>query len=132
MNPRVRVLFRLLDLRSGGAFSREYQTILRTQWEEPEQLRQLQLDRLKALLRHVEQRVPFYQRRFAEHGVRAADVKDLEDLERIPVLTRTDVVANPDQMLTPEGRRGAIRKATGGSTGERVVFYRDVRSMARN
>ena len=73
VNPRVRGLFTLFDLRSGGAFSREYRTILRTQWDTPDRVRGLQFERLRALLQHAERHVPFYQQRFAEYGVRAAD-----------------------------------------------------------
>ena len=132
VNPRVRGLFTLFDLRSGGAFSREYRTILRTQWDTPDRVRALQFERLTALLQHAERHVPFYQQRFAEYGVRATDVKDFGDFARIPTLTKRDVVENADRVLS-RARRGAVtRKATGGSTGERMVFYRDARSMARN
>src|SRR5712691_10429101 len=85
-----------------------------------------------ALLRHAERDVPFYQERFAEYGVRAADVKDFADFRRIPTLSKQDVVTNPERLLSPHGRSMVTRKATGGSTGERVVFYRDAESMARN
>ena len=132
MDPRVRGLFTLLDLRSGGAFSREYDTITRTQWEEPAALENLQFERLTALLRHAERHVPFYQQRFADHGVRAADIKDFTDFERIPTLSKQDVVHNVDRLLARSGRSMVTRKATGGSTGERMVFYRDAESMARN
>jgi len=122
VNPRVRGLFTLLDLRSGGAFSREYRTILRTQWDTPDRVRGLQFERLRALLQHAERHVPFYQQRFAEYGVRAADVKDFADFARIPTLSKWDVVENADRVLS-RARRGAVtRKATGGSTGERMVF----------
>src|SRR5439155_6255628 len=121
VNPRVRALFALLDLRSGGAFSREYRTILRTQWDTPDRVRALQFERLTALLQHAERHVPFYQQRFAEYGVRATDVKDFGDFARIPTLTKRDVVENADRVLS-RARRGAVtRKATGGSTGERRV-----------
>ena len=132
VNPRVRALFALLDLRSGGAFSREYDTILRSQWLQPEQVAALQFERLRALLQHAERNVPFYRARFADYGIRAADVKDLGDFQRVPILTKDDVVANVDGLLVGAGRPLLTRKATGGSTGERTVFYRDAESMARN
>src|SRR5439155_24012125 len=119
VNPRVPGLFTLLDLRSGGAFSREYRTILRTQWDTPDRVRALQFERLTALLQHAERHVPFYQQRFAEYGVRAADVKDFADFARIPTLSKRDVVENSDRVLS-RARRGAVsRSAVGGPTGER-------------
>jgi phenylacetate-CoA ligase len=133
LNPRVRALFAVLDARSRGAFSREYDLITRSQWESPDRVRALQLERLVVLLRHAERYVPFYGRRFAEHGVRASEIKDFTDFERIPPLTKAEVVANPDALLSAAGSRSMLtRKATGGSTGERMVFYRDAEAMARN
>ena len=130
---RVRALFTLLDLRSGGAFGRELDTIERSQWQSPTQIRELQLTRLLALLRHAESAVPFYARRFAEHAVRAADIKSLDDLTRVPPLEKRDVVKDPDALLARAGGGAMLtRKATGGSTGERMVFYRDAAGMARN
>ena len=124
MNPRVRALFAVLDARTRGAFSREYDLITRIQ--------ALQLERLVALLRHAARHVPFYGRRFAEHGLRASEIKDFGDFERVPTLTKADVVADPDALLSATGARSMLtRKATGSSTGERMVFYRDA-AMARN
>ncbi len=76
-------------------------------------------------LHFAEQKVPFYRRRFAEHGVRAADVKAPEDLVRIPVLTKADIIAHGRELIA-EGYTGElIASATGGSTGEPVRFYLD-------
>lgn len=129
----VRALFTLLDLRSGGAFSREYTAIERSQWEPPAAIRALQLARLTALLRHAESAVPFYGRRFAEYGIRAGAIRDLSDFTRLPPLEKRDVVADPDALLASSGGGAMLtKKATGGSTGERMVFYRDAAGMARN
>ena len=120
----VRGLFALFDARTRGAFSREYELINRIQWESPERVHDLQVARLRELLVHAERHVPFYRRRFAEHGIRAAELRDLTDLPRFPLLTKAEVLAQGDSMVSEIAPRGLVRKATGGSTGERVVFYR--------
>jgi phenylacetate-CoA ligase len=76
-------------------------------------------------LRFAEQKVPFYRRRFAEYGVRVADVKAPEDLVRFPVLTKADIRAHGPELLA-EGYTGKlIKSGTGGSTGESMQFYLD-------
>ena len=133
MIPRLRALFTLLDARTHGAFSREYEFIIQHQWEPAARIREQQFSRLTALLRHADKNVPFYGKRFAEYGVRVAEIKDFADFERVPSLTKSQVVANADQLLSTVGSRSLLtRKVTGGSTGERVVFYRDGEAMARN
>ncbi len=133
MNARFHILSSVLDLASRGAFSREYRLADESQWQSPEAIAVLQFERLKSLLRHAEGTVPYYARRFAECGVRAADIRAPADLERLPVLTKADVMADPALLRsTAPPSKGALRKATGGSTGEMMVFMRDREAMARN
>ncbi|WP_437973282.1 phenylacetate--CoA ligase family protein [Sorangium sp. So ce295] len=76
-------------------------------------------------LHFAEQNVPFYRRRFAEYGVRAADVKAPEDLVRVPILTKADITAHGRELIA-EGYTGKLlASATGGSTGEPLRFYLD-------
>ena len=130
---RVRVLAALLDQRSAGAFSREYRLIAESQWLSPPRILELQFERLRALLRHAEATVPFYTRWFADHGIRAASVTSPADFARLPPLPKATVVANASGLLSTAGRPSLLtQKATGGSTGERMVFYRDADAMSRN
>ena len=59
-------------------FDREHECMSR------EDLRQLQAERLKTLVRRVYDRVPFYRRLFDESGVKPEQVHGLDDLPRLP------------------------------------------------
>jgi len=52
-----------------------------------DELRALQLSRLKWSLRHAYDNVPHYRRKFEEHGVHPEDLKSLADLARFPFTT---------------------------------------------
>ncbi|MFE9173679.1 phenylacetate--CoA ligase PaaK [Streptomyces kebangsaanensis] len=56
-----------------------------------EQLRELQLDRLRATLRHAYDNVEQYRRKFDEAGVKPDDCRGLEDLARFPFTTKADL-----------------------------------------
>ncbi|MEW2492663.1 phenylacetate--CoA ligase PaaK [Streptomyces nodosus] len=56
-----------------------------------EQLRELQLDRLQATLRHAYDNVELYRRKFDEAGVTPGDCRSLEDLARFPFTTKADL-----------------------------------------
>lgn len=123
------VLFPLYETRLRG---RETLTRLRelqrSQWWDEEDIREVSFRRMVEALKFAEQRVPFYRRRFAEHGVRAQDVKAPEDLLRFPVLTKADLRA-AGQTLVADGYRGKlIPSGTGGSTGQPVRFSYDHRT----
>ena len=47
------------------------------------ELKVLQLQRLQETVRRVAQRVPLYQRRFAESGLKPDDIKNLADVRRL-------------------------------------------------
>ncbi|MDX9857806.1 MAG: phenylacetate--CoA ligase family protein [candidate division Zixibacteria bacterium] len=104
----------------------------RTQWLPPEQLQQLQLTRLKALLSHAAKNCPFYARRFAEAGFDPVAVQSLRDIERLPVLTKSDIQQHRDELTAaslPISDR--IPNQTGGSTGSPLRFFMSPDSVYR-
>ena len=54
-----------------------------TQWWSPDRLAQLQLQRLRSLLQHAQQHVPYYRELFARTGFEPAAVTSLADLQRL-------------------------------------------------
>lgn len=56
-----------------------------------DELRSLQLERLRWSLRHAYDNSPFYQKSFAAHGVSPDDLHSLEDLSRFPFTTKQDL-----------------------------------------
>ncbi|MGW2823973.1 phenylacetate--CoA ligase PaaK [Streptomyces sp. NPDC001443] len=56
-----------------------------------EQLRELQLERLRATLRHAYDNVELYRRKFDDAGVKPDDCRSLADLSRFPFTTKADL-----------------------------------------
>jgi phenylacetate-CoA ligase len=56
-----------------------------------EGLRALQSERLRALVRYVHERVPFYRRALHEAGVAPDDVRSLDDLGKLPFTHKSDL-----------------------------------------
>src|SRR5262245_32059558 len=73
--------------------------LLRTRWQDlPEQaIRQLQAEKLRRYLRTVV--LPFsahYRELFKEHGLTADSIRSLEDLQRLPFSSKTDLLNTPE------------------------------------
>ncbi|RMF05629.1 phenylacetate--CoA ligase family protein, partial [Candidatus Woesearchaeota archaeon] len=89
-----------------------------------EKLEELQNQRLRALLKHAYENVPYYRRVFRERKLKPEDVKDIHDLKKLPVLTKELIAKNFDDMKV---RNMDLFKPTlyrtGGSTGRPLVFY---------
>src|SRR5947209_18123833 len=58
-----------------------------------EKLRDLQLDRLKAVLPNIA-RVPFYTESFRQAGLSTDDLKTLDDLQKFPFTRKSDLRDN--------------------------------------
>jgi len=87
-----------------------------------EELRHLQLERLKWTLRHAYDAVPHYRRKFDAHGVRPDDLKRLEDLARFPFTTKQDLRENyPFGMFAVPMEKIVRVHASSGTTGKPTV-----------
>ncbi|MFG2602427.1 phenylacetate--CoA ligase PaaK [Streptomyces sp. NPDC048514] len=93
----------------------------------PEELRTLQLERLRASLRHAYDRVPFYRESFDKAGVRPEDCRSLADLARFPFTTKADLRENyPYGMFAVPRERIRRLHASSGTTGRpTLVGYTD-------
>ncbi|MEU3253759.1 phenylacetate--CoA ligase PaaK [Streptomyces sp. NPDC006997] len=90
-------------------------------------LRALQLERLRATLRHAYTNVPFYREAFDEAGVTPDDCRSLADLARFPFTTKADLRETyPYGMFAVPRERIRRIHASSGTTGRpTVVGYTD-------
>jgi phenylacetate-CoA ligase len=99
-----------------------------------DELRALQLERLRWAVRHAYDNVEHYRRSFKSHGVHPDDLKSLEDLGKFPFLTKQDFRANYPFGLLAVPRDQVVRlHASSGTTGKpTVVGYtqRDIHTWA--
>jgi phenylacetate-CoA ligase len=87
-----------------------------------EELRALQLTRLRATLRHAYDNVELYRRKFDAAGVTPADCRTLEDLSRFPFTTKADLRDTyPFGMFAVPMDRIRRLHASSGTTGRPVV-----------
>ena len=99
----------------------------RSQWLAPEAVRELQDFKLRRLVRHAYRHVPFYRQRMRENGVTPDDIRGVEDLPKLPFLTKQDVRDNLhfDIMSDNHEKAEILKITTSGSTGEPFVCYVD-------
>ncbi|WP_170365053.1 phenylacetate--CoA ligase PaaK [Ruegeria arenilitoris] len=87
-----------------------------------DEIRSLQLDRLKWSLRHAYDNVPMYKQRFDEAGVHPDDLKTLADLAKFPFTYKNDLRDNYPFGLFAMPREQIIRlHASSGTTGKPTV-----------
>src|SRR6476660_2357362 len=87
-----------------------------------DELRALQLERLRWTVRHAYDNVAHYRKAFDEAGVHPDDVRGLADLARLPFTSKADLRANyPFGMFAVPREQVARVHASSGTTGQPTV-----------
>ena len=90
----------------------------------PEQIRAWQSERLVKTVRHVWDNVPFYRKRMEESGVTPDDIRGVEDLHKLPFITKDDLRECYPYGLLAVDLKDCVRiHSTSGTTGKRVVAF---------
>jgi phenylacetate-CoA ligase len=97
------------------------------QWLSPQQVQELQWNKLKALLAHAYEHVPYYRQLFDEHGIEPAGIQTPDDYLCVPLLTKEIMQAHQSSLVARNiSRDQLLENHTGGSTGQPLTFYQDL------
>lgn len=99
---------------------------------DPVALHRHQSAQLRRLIRHAALRVPFYRDRYRAAGVDPDAVRTIDDLSRLPLVSRADLRSAFPTRLLAEGSSPAdcFLVETTGSTGEPIRLYKDWPALA--
>jgi len=104
--------------------------LARTQWYDAEALNRLQMDLLQRLLKHCYTTVPHYRTLMDGLHLKPEDVKRLDDIRVFPTLTKQQVLAAGDALVSRRYPRWLCRTAyTGGTTGTPLTLRRALFSI---
>jgi phenylacetate-CoA ligase len=100
------------------------------QWVSQKELEELRFNKLKELLVHAQENIPFYRKRFAKADFNPAKMQSIEDFEVLPILSKAEIRQNIEEIQWKDCPGGLHRYNTGGSSGEPLVFFFDRRRQA--
>lgn len=87
-------------------------------------LRDIQNEKLKSLLTHCFNNIEFYNVLYGRAGVSSAQIQTVEDLKKLPTITKADVRGNIEGLKSCSGP-SLFSVKTSGSTGSPLKFYKD-------
>ncbi len=89
-----------------------------------EEIKKLQSEKLVKQVKHVYENVPYYRNLMEEKGVTPDDIKGIEDLHKLPFLSKADLRdAYPYGLLATPLSECVRIHSTSGTTGKRVVAF---------
>ena len=101
------------------------------QWRSPSELRFFQEERLQILVRHVYENVPYYKRTFNSRRIKPEDIRRIEDIKILPLLSKEIVRQNLHDLVAQNYAPSTLLHATtGGSAGAPLEFYCDRRTAS--
>jgi phenylacetate-CoA ligase len=117
--------------RFGTDFRRTMAEWEQSQWWPADRMRTYQDERVREIVAHAARQVPFYQKRWADYGVSAAQVQGVADLRLLPTITKAEIRAAGERLLS--ARPSQLEHGhTSGTTGSPLSLWYDRTMVVTN
>jgi phenylacetate-CoA ligase len=118
------IILPLSDIAVGHNIKMQLHFLQESQWWSVDQLINYQNEKLRILIRHAYQNVPYYKDIMDERGLAPTDIQTIEDLSKLPVLTKDVFKANyPDKLRAKNWKEyKVLHRSSSGSTGNPIQY----------
>jgi phenylacetate-CoA ligase len=100
-------------------------------WNDSEKIRQYQLNKLKDIIEYSYNYVPYYKELFNKINFSPADFNNLNDITKIPFLTKDLIRDNRDKLISEVFPRKYLKtEKTSGTSGDHLEFFLDERTSS--
>lgn len=87
-----------------------------------QQLRERNSRQFVSLFRKAYDHSPFYRKLYMEAGIRREDIQGIEDIEKLPIVTKEMIRNHTDEVRT-RSKRFLVKNHTSGTTGTPLTVY---------
>ena len=101
-----------------------------TQWYPTEYMKDLQFRLLREIVEHAYANVRYYRKKFDDVGFVPEELNSLDDLAKIPVLTKADLHARHHELIASDKKYTYSVDSTSGSSGPATFVYTDRNASA--
>ena len=121
--------FKIYRREYGKNFDKTLKEFIDRQWYSREQLKQYQEERLRLLIKHAYENVPYYNGVMKDRKLKPDDIANIEDLPKLPLLTRETIKERLDDLLDKNANKSRLPSGgTNGTTGSPLKLYWDNRA----
>jgi len=100
-----------------------YNFLQESQWWSRDKLQEYQVQQLEKLLKHAYKNVSYYREVFDKRSLKPKNIRDFDDLRKLPYLTKEIIQENLPDLLARNYPRSKLKYVTtGGSTGIPLGF----------
>lgn len=119
------IILPLKDLLLGDETYKNLKFLNKSQFWTREEIDNYQNTKLKELIKHSFDNVPFYHELFLDLRLKPEDIQTKNDLHKIPIITKDDLKKNKSKHLAKNiSPKQLILASSSGSTGEPFQYYK--------
>lgn len=119
-----KIIYKIGTAYRNPSLSQELNFLQKTDWWSMEQLQQYQLQKCKEFLIFAYQNSPYYTRVFDQNGFDPAQMNDISELSKIPVVGKKNLITHSKDIQS-RSRFATLRfSESSGSTGQPLGIYR--------
>lgn len=119
------ILYPLYYFKSGDKRLSRLSVMEDNQYLALEKLEAMQLNRIQSIVTYAYENTAYYRKKLDDNGFNPKELTSLNDLQKIPPLTKVDIQNNSESLLSKEfNKNNLIKDASGGSTGEPTIFFK--------
>ncbi len=131
MNSRMAFLvYKTIQRLRGERVFEALERLERSQWESAETIKQRQWQRLRGLVEHAYQHAPYYRCIYDEAGFRPEMLREVQDIERIPIISKEVMRDNSHNLISQDRKYKFSEDSTSGSSGPTTIIYTDRNALA--
>ncbi|MFC1816939.1 phenylacetate--CoA ligase family protein [Thermodesulfobacteriota bacterium] len=106
----------------------EYKKMMQVEDLTLDELKRLQFSKLRKIINHAYEKVPFYRKRFNEIGLKLTDIQDDGNVLPIPPTTKEDIMSNfPEEITAQELDRTQWKYVASSGTTRQIMGIHDFR-----
>jgi len=122
--------FRLQDAVKGTSIMETLKLLQKSQYWDETRIKEYQLNKLRVLIDYASNHVPYYEEQFKKLKLNSKEIRKLEDIQKLPILTK-QIVREENQRLVSRSYSGNVKRGkTGGTTGSPVEVRKDVHTRS--
>lgn len=110
----------------GNNMKQSFDFLLQSQWWSAEKITAYQNKKLRELIDHAYIHVPYYQKVFKERNLLPSDIQTIDDLQKLPLLTKEIIRQNFPQNIVANNipRKKMLLGGSSGSTGQPLQYFK--------
>lgn len=125
------ILHYFMDKFYHTTFKENIDFVMKSQWWSEEEIDEYQNEKLRKLINHCYNNVPYYKKLFDNLKLKPLDIKNKSDLMKIPILRREEIKAHIKELMASNASLFfPIAKKTGGTTGTPLKYFSDLNTSS--